>query len=261
MEEALTWLQSHAKWLFLELKELGITLWSEHHTIIVQGIIGLILLWFVVKWVKKLVRKWKNRDRKIFFRKERILTRNELRFFKALQQVAAEKELCIFPMLRVSELLRVKKQSSRKKYYKYLNQISRKHIDFTLCRQDNNEIVCGIDLQDRTRAKEVQEKRNQFVNELFQGAGIPLIRMKSSVDAYDVEAIRAEVEKAMEQNQAYLEKLREQKERRQKALTEKKKQGQDKHPRKKRASKPGKTAANVKERPVKPKEEKEEEKA
>ena len=209
MEEKVAWIQEQLAWLWTDLKELGSALIKEHQVLLIQILIGLILLFILAKLIKKISYKFKNQDKQIFYRKERILTRNELRFFKVLQQAAEEKDLCIFPMLRVSELLRVKKQSSRKKYYKYLNQISRKHVDFTLCRQDTNEIVCCIELQDRARTKELKEKRDQFISELFHDAGIFLVRVKSSSEGYEVDVIREQVEKAMEQNQVYLTRIRE----------------------------------------------------
>ena len=155
-------------------------------------VVVLVMLWIVKSWVKDRTR------RTVYVKRERVLTKNELRLFQCLQKIAAEKGLVVFPMLRVSELIRVKKQTSRKRYYKFLNQISRKHIDFTLCDAEDNRIFCCVELQDLKRDAKNLEKRDAFIMELFAKTEIPLARVKSSREEYDAEALWAMIEEAVD---------------------------------------------------------------
>ncbi len=163
-------------------------------------VVVLVMIWIVKSWARDRTR------RTVYVKRERVLTKNELRLFQCLQPLAAEKGLVVFPMLRVSEVIRVKKQTSRKRYYKFLNQISRRHIDFTLCDAADNRIFCCVELQDLRRNAKNLEERDAFIMELFSKTEIPLARVKSSREDYDADELWALIEEAV----ARLEVLKEQ---------------------------------------------------
>ena len=200
----------------------GIKVWiASPHGERIVWVFGLaVLLGLAIVIGRRIIRRSSGKEKMVFIRRERILTKNEFRFMKALQQATQDMKVDIFPMLRVSEILRVKKQSSRKKYYLYFNQISRKHMDFTLCRQEDNEILCCVELEERLPLQEKRERRDRFIVELFEKTGVALARLKSSAEEYDVEMIRTQIQTAIDRNEAKREEQRNEKKR---LLLEKKK--------------------------------------
>ena len=78
----------------------------------------------------------------------------------------------------------------------YGAKISSKHIDFVLYDRGTFEIKLAIELDDSSHQKSDRQKRDQFVNESFRAAQVPLLRVPTS-SRYDVNELRHEIEKAI----------------------------------------------------------------
>ena len=59
----------------------------------------------------------------------------------------------------------------------YTNKISRKHIDFLLCDKKTALPLLGIELDDKSHDKAKRQERDQFVETVFEKAGLPLERV------------------------------------------------------------------------------------
>ncbi len=56
-------------------------------------------------------------------------------------------------------------------------KISQKHVDFLICRNEDWMPMLGIELDDASHDSAEKFARDIFVNELFAGAGVPLLRL------------------------------------------------------------------------------------
>lgn len=57
------------------------------------------------------------------------------------------------------------------------NKIDRKHVDFLLCDPATMKPWCGIELDDSSHARRDRQERDVFVDQVFQVAGLPLVRV------------------------------------------------------------------------------------
>lgn len=126
-----------------------------------------------------LLRIW-TRPRKLpYFARERLVTKAELRFFRSLRK-AVQGEWEIFAMVRIADLLRVEKSAKNKR--SWINKILAKHIDFVLCDRNSLKPLLCIELDDSRPERPDRVERDRFVEEAFDAADLPLIRVPVSDD-------------------------------------------------------------------------------
>ena len=112
-------------------------------------------------------------QKNIEYQKKRyLLTPTELKFYKVLKEVTDKLNLVICPQVAMYEIINTTNQST-------FNRISRKSIDFVICRQ-NLEIVCCIELDDYSHNQTRRIERDNFVNEIFRDANQNLLRIQVS---------------------------------------------------------------------------------
>ena len=83
-------------------------------------------------------------------RQEYFLSPAEKQFYDVLLELVGE-EITICPKPSVREVLRVRDDIKRDRL-KYFNWISQKHVDFVLCDRETMQILCAVELDDRTHA-------------------------------------------------------------------------------------------------------------
>ena len=103
-----------------------------------------------------------------------LVTKAELRFYKSLQR-AVQDDWEIFAMVRIADLLRVEDWAKNKR--KWVNKILAKHIDFVLCDPGSLQPVCCIELDDSSHQRKDRIERDQFVDQAFYSADLPLVRV------------------------------------------------------------------------------------
>jgi hypothetical protein len=125
-----------------------------------------------------------------YTKRESLLTKSELKFYRSLQQaVAGDWE--IFAMVRIADLVRVQKGVT--KYQSWLNKILAKHVDFVICDLATFNPLVAIELDDKSHNRPHRQQRDQLVNQIFESAEFPLIRVKIQ-STYDVKKIRKTIE-------------------------------------------------------------------
>lgn len=77
------------------------------------------------------------------------------------------------------------KTGSHKVNTSYTNRIARKHVDFLLCDPQSLKPLLGIELDDSTHSRAARKRRDDFVDQVFAAAGLPLLRQPVQ-SAYDV---------------------------------------------------------------------------
>lgn len=122
-----------------------------------------------------------------------LLTDAELVFFKVLRE-SVDNQFAICAMVRMADLIRV--QPKTPKYQSWQNRIQAKHIDFVLCDHDSMEIRLAIELDDRSHERKDRQDRDAFVNEAFEAAQVPLLRVPVK-NEYDVDSLKAALAEAL----------------------------------------------------------------
>lgn len=133
-------------------------------------------------------------DGKRFCGYEKLLTNGEGSFFGVLLKGLNE-EYYVFSKVRMADVLEPVAQTPAARQ-SALNQICSKHLDFVVCRKGSWEIVAGIELDDSSHEEAGRAERDQFLNEAFQQAGIPLMRVPAQA-SYSVEEIAGQFQKAV----------------------------------------------------------------
>ena len=104
-------------------------------------------------------------------------------FYHLLKNMLKDK-MTICPKVRMIDLMYVPGKDS----YTYMNKVIRKHVDFVLCKPQTMEPLLAIELDDASHSRSDRIERDNFVNDAFEAAGIPLIHfdVQRSYDTRDV---------------------------------------------------------------------------
>jgi hypothetical protein len=140
---------------------------SNNLSWIIVGLIALITL-FGLHGLYRLI--W---PKKIYFRRYRLLSPAELRFFHTLQHVAGN-QYWVFTKIRVADLVDIRGLKGRQ-WWRSFSQISQKHIDFVVTDRQDMEVLAAIELDDRSHQLVHRKQRDHLVNAIFNQAGIPLL--------------------------------------------------------------------------------------
>lgn len=124
-------------------------------------------------------------DFSAFSQRQSILTKNEQEFFTAITQILENRYL-VFAKVRLADIFIIK---AGENYKSNLNRINSRHVDFLLCKPDTLQMVCGIEIDDSSHRKSNRKTRDEFVDQLFQSAGLPLCRIPAKMK-YNPEYIR-----------------------------------------------------------------------
>lgn len=135
---------------------------------------GIIVIFVIVFFVAILVALLKKIEFP-YLKKKYFLTNAEREFFKILEE-AIEDEYYIFPQVHLSNILFVKNSRG---YYKYLNKINRKSVDFVILEKNSVSPLLAIELDDSSHDLEERKKRDNFVEKVLEGTGIPLLRIRA----------------------------------------------------------------------------------
>jgi ssDNA-binding Zn-finger/Zn-ribbon topoisomerase 1 len=103
-----------------------------------------------------------------------FMSPSELSFYRILRLVIPN-EFVIFTKVGLKDIFFVT-EKDRSKQSKYMNKISKKHVDFIICNAETLKPVCGIELDDTSHERQDRVIRDRFVNQVFQNAHLPLIR-------------------------------------------------------------------------------------
>lgn len=115
-----------------------------------------------------------------------FLSAAELAFYRVLVNAIGNRAV-ICPKVNLADILFVAQPSEGQRYR---NKIDRKHIDFLLCDPDTMKPRCGIELDDSSHARRDRQARDEFVDQAFAVARLPLIRVPAKA-AYSVAGLLA----------------------------------------------------------------------
>jgi len=125
-----------------------------------------------------------------------FLSPAELSFYHVLQSTVADWAVVVCPKVSLGDLF-FAKTGDYGQNRSWMNRIDRKHVDFLLCELKTVRPMLGIELDDASHRKTKREERDQFVEQVFAAAGLPLARV--SVQAqYNTRELEAYLRHTME---------------------------------------------------------------
>ena len=130
-----------------------------------------------MKYKLKYVPERNGSDKYKYQAKTRLMTTNELRFFRRLEKICASKYY-IFPQIHLSAIVdhKVAGQSWRGAFT-YINSWS---VDFVLCRRDTMETAWVVELDDSSHLQSEVSRRDRQKEKIFADTGIQIVRFTTS---------------------------------------------------------------------------------
>ncbi len=143
--------------------------------------IALIFIVFVIFLVRYF---WRQR---LYFVKIPLLSPTEKHFLMTLNAINAG-YFWIAPKVRVADVLHPSSNLSSDTWKKYFWKVSNKHFDFVLCDKESFEVVCVIELNDKSHNEYERIQRDELITEVCASAGLPLVWVIAKRD-YDKKAL------------------------------------------------------------------------
>lgn len=126
-----------------------------------------------------------------YIKKDYLLTKEELKFYKLLKTIVQNMGYSLFCQVSLYEIVKAKE-------FKNFNKIKSKSIDFVIA-QENCKILMCIELDDTTHYKQSRIQRDDFLNKLFQDLEIKLLRIPVQ-NFYNMEEIGRKIKKCIDLN-------------------------------------------------------------
>ena len=119
-----------------------------------------------------------------------LLTPAERSFFGVLEKVIGGSHR-IFVKVRLGDIFKVKAGLSNSGRATAFNKISAKHVDFVICSNESVDVLAAIELDDKSHNLRKRQERDNFVDKVFESAGIPLghIAAQKSYSVQDVSRV------------------------------------------------------------------------
>jgi len=110
----------------------------------------------------------------------------ELSFYRVLQTALGDR-VTISPKVNLADIFFVARPNENQGYR---NKIDRKHVDFLICDPTSMKPLCGIELDDSSHARQDRQTRDEFVDRVFDVAGLPLVRIPAKKSYSPQELLR-----------------------------------------------------------------------
>jgi Protein of unknown function (DUF2726) len=107
-----------------------------------------------------------------------LLTPAEQRFYEALD-TAIDGRFVILSKVRIADLFFITSSNSSARL-RVFRSIASKHVDFVLAEPADLHPIAAIELDDSSHDRSNRRQRDQLLDELFEKAGLPLIRFRAA---------------------------------------------------------------------------------
>ena len=153
---------------------------------------ALLLLMIIALIVARLSRP--KAPRSPYRRKASLFTRDERRFYDALQQAAGDRFI-VFAQMRLVDLMEAPRGAEGSAYW--YAKIRNKHVDFVLCDPETTSPVLAIELDGTSHQSEIQQQRDAEKDASLAQAGIPLVRVATQKQGYAPARLAAVIDDAL----------------------------------------------------------------
>jgi hypothetical protein len=117
-----------------------------------------------------------------------FLSAAELSFYRVLK-LAVKDRAVILAKVNLGDIFFVARPNENQSYR---NKIDRKHVDFLGCDPATMKPLFGVELDDKSHSRLDRAERDVFVDQVFQVAGLPMIRVPAKA-AYDPNQLAAQL--------------------------------------------------------------------
>ena len=115
--------------------------------------------------------------------RKQFLSSTELSLLAVLQEIS-EGRYVVCPKVALNDIFYIQRPNENVHFY---NKIFRKHVDFLLCEIDDMKPAFGVELV-KPIAKEETRSADQFMEDLFLSAGLPLVHVPTN-EVYELSDI------------------------------------------------------------------------
>lgn len=133
-------------------------------------------------------------DQLPYRQRDDFLTAAELSFYRVLT-LGLDGSYFVCPKVNLADIFFV---SGSYKKQSYRNKIDRKHVDFLLCDPTSMMPILGVELDDDSHGRRDRQDRDQFVDQVFEVAGLPLLHVRAAA-GYSPQSIADLVRQAVEE--------------------------------------------------------------
>lgn len=105
-----------------------------------------------------------------------FLSAAELSFYRVLV-MALDGSHLVCPKVNLADIFFVARPNENQSYR---NKIDRKHVDFLLLDPPTMKPIMGVELDDASHARRDRQDRDEFVDQVFEAAGLPLVRVRAA---------------------------------------------------------------------------------
>ena len=120
-----------------------------------------------------------------YYKNPHFISYSERAFYKILDEIVPS-GFYIFPQVSLNSLLKVDKQG--KEYWRYVNKIKQKSVDFVIVAKDSFDPKLVIELDDFSHSYPSRMERDEFVNEALSEAEIKYLRIQGK-KSYDLDKL------------------------------------------------------------------------
>ena len=154
-------------------------------------VIGFIVVFGIIAIIAKKLKTFGKR--KLPYCKRDLLSPAELNFFRVFSQVIGDEYFITFKV-RLADILAVRPGTKERQTAQ--NKINCKHVDFLICDKTDMSAKFAIELDDSSHDLPSRFDRDDFINDAFEAAGIPLLRIPVK-RSYATDELREIIKKAL----------------------------------------------------------------
>jgi len=112
-----------------------------------------------------------------FRKKDYLLTKAERSFYEVLRR-SVDEQTTVFAKVRLLDLVWLPKGTQNAGSHR--NRVQSKHVDFVLCNRAALMPMLVVELDDASHAREDRQARDLLVDRVLTGAGLPVLRVRTS---------------------------------------------------------------------------------
>ena len=119
----------------------------------------------------------KSRQKWPYRKKDYLLSIAERKFYDILRPIAEKNNYLLFAKVRLEDLLWI--PSGVEDRWSLRGRIKSRHIDFVLCDKQNIKPLLAIELDDSSHDSSDRMKRDDFIDDVFHDAGLPILHQRA----------------------------------------------------------------------------------
>ena len=97
----------------------------------------------------------------------------------------------IFPQINLDKIVHVEKGTG--KYQSHFHRINQYSVDFLICGKTNLVPLLAIELDDSSHFMAKRKERDEFINQVFTDAGLPIPRVPVKQN-YDISNLKTQIQ-------------------------------------------------------------------